>query len=231
MPLKDAMTALPPLIAAGFAVLLLWLLRANWHAARSRSTARAGYFAAVTPLFDRVTTRPTPTGFSRMTGHVGPDGFDLQALLDSLTFRKLPALWVMVSLPVPLPLRATLDIMARPTGQEPFSHFSQLPQSLPCPDSLPPGTGLRSDDATAVPALEQLAPHLGIFADPKVKELLISPKGLRLVILGDEADRGRYLIFRDGEVGQQPLPPARLLPLLDALRALRDDLTDKGAPA
>lgn len=64
-----------------------------------------------------------------------------------------------------------------------------------------------------------------------MKELVISPKGLRLVLLGDEADRGRYLIFRDGEVGQTPLPPARLLPLLDALRALRDDLTGKGAPA
>lgn len=143
---------------------------------------------------------------------------------DGLTFRKLPALWVMVTLPQRLPLAATLDIMARPTGQEPFSHFSQLPQSLPCPGSLPPGTGIRTDNSAGVPVPEILAPHLAIFADPKVKELLISPKGLRLVILGGEADRGRYLIFRDGEVGQQPLAPARLLPLLDALRALRDDL-------
>ena len=225
------MTALPSLLAAALAVLLLWLLRASWRAARARRTARAGYFAAVAPLFDRQVTRTAPTGFARMTGHVGPDGFDLQALPDALTFRKLPALWVMVTLPAPLPLRATLDIMARPTGQEPFSHFSQLPQSLPCPDSLPPGTGLRTDNAAEVPPLERLAPHLGVFADPKVKELVISPKGLRLVILGDEADRGRYLIFRDGEVGQEPLPAARLLPLLDALRGLRDDLTEKGAPA
>lgn len=225
------MTALPPFLAAGCAVLLLWLLRATWRSTRARAAARAGYFAAVAPLFDRVTTRIAPTGFARMTGHIGPDGFDLQAVPDALTFRKLPALWVLVTLPGPLPLRATLDIMARPTGQEPFSNFSQLPQSLPCPESLPPGTGLRSDDATAVPPLERLAPHLGLFADPKVKELVISPKGLRLVLLGDEADRGRYLIFRDGEVGQTPLPPARLLPLLDALRALRDDLTGKGAPA
>ena len=218
------MTALPLILAAAFAVLLLWLARATWMAARARNAARAGYFTAVAPLFDRQVTRIAPSGFARMTGHIGPDGFDLQAVPDGLTFRKLPALWVMVTLPQPMPVQATLDIMARPTGQEPFSHFSQLPQSLPCPDSLPPGTGIRSDDAAAVPAAELLAPHLGIFADPKVKELLISPKGLRLVILGDEADRGRYLIFRDGEVGQQPLAPARLLPLLDALRALRDDL-------
>lgn len=131
------MTALPPFLAAGCAVLLLWLLRATWRSTRARAAARAGYFAAVAPLFDRVTTRIAPTGFARMTGHIGPDGFDLQAVPDALTFRKLPALWVLVTLPGPLPLRATLDIMARPTGQEPFSHFSQLPQSLPCPQSLP----------------------------------------------------------------------------------------------
>ena len=83
---------------------------------------------------------------------------------------------------------------------------------------------MRSDDANAVPSEQLLAPHAGLFADPSMKELLISPKGLRLVILGDEAERGRYLIFRDAEVGLAPLSAARLKPLLDSLLALRQDL-------
>ena len=82
------------------------------------------------------------------------------------------------------------------------------------------------DFAAALPPLDLIAPHLAIFSDPKVKELVISPKGLRLVILADEAERGRYLIFRDAETGRTPLSKDRLLPLLDALRALRQTLTE-----
>ena len=211
-------------LAAALACLVLWLALAILRASRQRNAARAGFFDAVGPLFDRVVTRLEPTGFPRMTGHLGPHAFDLQALPDSLTFRKLPALWLMLSLPEPQPVQATLDIMARPTGQEHFSHFAGLPQSLPCPANLPEGTAIRSDDGTRVPSRDLIARHAGVFADPHVKELLISPKGLRLVLLADEAERGRYLIFRDAEVGLVPLSPARLSPLLQSLIALRDDL-------
>ena len=127
---------------------------------------------------------------------------------------------------MPLPVKATLDIMARPAGNEPFSHFARLPHSLPCPPDLPEGTGIRSDNAAAVPPLDRIAPHLGLFADPKVKELVISPKGVRLVILADEAERGRYLIFRDLETGKTPLPRDRILPLIDTLSAVRQTLTE-----
>ncbi len=57
-----------------------------------------------------------------------------------------------------------------------------------------------------------------------MKELVLSPRGLRIVILAEEADRGRYLIFREAEMGMDALPPARLAPLLDRLRALRKDI-------
>ena len=210
--------------AAALACLVIWLALSVMRAAHHRKAARAGYFAAIAPLFDRTVTRIAPTGFPRITGHLGPHAFDLQALPDSLTFRKLPALWIMVSLPDPLPVWATLDIMARPSGHEHFSRFAELPVSLPCPVFLPDGTGVRTDDAANIPTEDLIKRHAGVFADPKVKELLISPNGLRLVLLGDEAERGRYLIFRDAEVGLEPLSPDTLSPLLQSLVALRHDL-------
>lgn len=219
------MTALH-LLAAALGVTALWLGWTTYQAHRARAAARAGFFNRVEPLFDSVTARLEPTGFARMTARQGDLAFDLQAIPDSLTFRKLPALWVMLTLPAPMPVTATLDIMARPAGNEPFSHFARLSQSLPCPADLPEGIGLRSDNAAGVPALERIAPHLAIFSDPKVKELVISPKGLRLVILADEAERGRFLIFRDAEVGRVPLSPARLTPLVDTLTALRQTLIE-----
>lgn len=213
------------LLVAAIGATALWLAWATRQAHKARTLARASYFRIVEPLFAKTTIRIQPTGFARMTAHADGFAFDLQAIPDSLTFRKLPALWVMLTLPEPMPVKATLDIMARPAGNEPFSHFANLPHSLPCPPSLPDGTALRSDDAQGVPPLDLIAPHFAIFADPKVKELVISPKGLRLVILADEAERGRFLIFRDAEVGASPLQPARLTPLMSALIALHHTLT------
>lgn len=109
------MDILPYLAVPAGAGLLLLAAR-TWSASVRRKDARAAYFRDAASLFDTATSRIEPSGFARMTGRRGSDAFDLQALADSLTFRKLPALWVMVTLPAPMPVRATLDIMARPGG-------------------------------------------------------------------------------------------------------------------
>ena len=215
-----------PLIPLGIALaaLGLWLAFNLLRESRARNATRAGYLDAVKPLFDGGETQLQPTGFPRMTGRSAGLAFDLQAVPDTLTFRKLPALWVLVTLPETLPLSATLDLMARPTGNEPFSRFNTLPQSLPTPPDLPKDIAIRSDDATRIPPPALIDRHADLFADPRVKELVLSPKGLRIVILAEEADRGRYLIFREAEMGRTPLSPERLAPLLDRLATIRKDV-------
>lgn len=215
-----------PLIPLGLALAAigLWLALRLIRETRSRAQTRAAYFDAVKPLFDGGETRVQPTGFPRMTGRRQAISFDLQAIPDTLTFRKLPALWVLVTLPEPLPLEATLDLMARPSGNEPFTRFATLPQSLPTPPELPKELAIRTDDATRIPPPDLIARHADLFEDPRVKELVLSPKGVRVVILAEEADRGRYLIFREAEMGRVPLSPSRLEPLLDRLAAIRQDV-------
>ena len=209
--------------AAALAILGLWLTLQLVQASRARTTARASYFDAVKPLFSGIEQQAQPTGFPRLTGHHFGLAFDLQAIPDALTFRKLPALWVMVTLPDPLPIRVTLDLMARPSGNEAFSHFSTLPSVLPPVPGLPKDVAIHCDDGPLPPS-DLLTAHADLFADPRVKELILSPKGLRIVILAEEADRGRYLIFREAEMGMTQLSPDRIAPLLDRLRALRKDV-------
>ncbi len=212
-----------PLVPLGLAVaaLCLWLGLRLLRETRARTSAREGYFAAIKPLFDDGETRVQPTGFPRMTGTRSGLSYDLQAIPDTLTFRKLPALWVLVTLPGPLPLQATVSLMARPSGNEPFSRFSTMPQSLPTPTGLPPHVAIRTDDAARVTVADLIARHADLFNDPQVKELVLSPKGLRIVILAEEADRGRFLIFREAEMGMTALAPARLAPILDRIQDLR----------
>ncbi|MBN8631798.1 MAG: hypothetical protein J0L76_13175 [Rhodobacterales bacterium] len=215
-----------PLVPLGlaFAALGLWLAFRLIRETRARATARASYFDALKPLFNGGEIRVQPTGFPRMTGHRAGLAFDLQAVPDTLTFRKLPALWLLITLPEPLPLDATLDLMARPSGNEPFTRFATLPQSLPTPPGLPKEVAVRSDDATRIPPPDLIARHADLFSDPRVKELVLSPKGLRIVLLAEEADRGRFLIFREAEMGRTPIAPSRLAPFLDRLAALREDV-------
>lgn len=219
------------LLAAALGIAGLALLWQTVRASRARGAIRAAYFDKVSALFADTRTGRAGTGFPRLNGRYRGATFDLQALPDTLTFRKLPALWVMVTLPAPLPLRATLDVMVRATGLEPFSNFHSLEDQVAPPPGFPEDCKLRSDDATQLPPSGLLERHATLFHDPRVKELVLSPRGLRITFLAEEANRGRYLLFRDAELGTLPLPQTRLLPHLDRLLALRDDVLELTAPA
>lgn len=215
-----ALGFLVAVLGVGLVALAVLILRGS----RARRKARDGYFADCARLFAAPRLAETPGGFPRLNGRYRGHVFDLQAVPDTLTFRKLPALWVLVTLPVPLPLRATLDFMVRSTGIEPFSNYHNLPDQIAAPPGFPEDCRLRTDDPRALPPRSLLIPHAPIFDDARVKELVLSPKGLRITFLAEEANRGRYLIFRDAELGTEPLPARALVAHLDALLALRADI-------
>ena len=227
------MTDVLSLIAPGALILLLGIgaVRLVRRGAQGRAAARAGYFDAVKPLFTGGLKAIAPHGFARLSASYRGQPFDLQALPDTLTFRKLPALWLMVTLPAPMPVRATFDLMMRPGGGETFSHFARLPVQVAPPAFCPPEAQIRTDDGAGLPPEAVLRRHLGLFALDRAKELVISPRGLRIVWLAEEADRTRYLMFRDAEMGTVPLAPEVLQPLLDCLIALRADLDAQAGTA
>ena len=217
------------LIASSVALALsLWR---TLRASAARTAARAGYLTLCHPLLSNLRHRLSPTGFPRLNGHYHGHLFDLQVIPDALSVRKLPCLWLMVTLPEPQPAPATVDIVQRATGLETFTHFPRLPHAHPLGPAFPETATLRSDTAAAPPDFP-LRIHAGFFADPRAKELLISPKGIRLVWLAEQADRGAYLIFRNAEMGANPLNPAHLQPLLERAVALSRSLhAHQQAPA
>lgn len=184
--------------------------------ARALAERRAGCFDALSPRL----TRLQPSGFARAAlTHQGHD-FDLQLVPDALSFRKLPCLWLLTTLTEAQPLKAETRIMARASGLEPFSTFADMPFEV----ALPPGfTGctLRTTDPSALP---DLAPIAALFADPKVKELTLSPKGLRLVTLAEEAPRTAYLLYREAALPERPLDATLVRATMERLCALAAQL-------
>ncbi|WP_272001697.1 hypothetical protein [Roseovarius sp. ZX-A-9] len=199
------------------------------RAARARSGTRGAFLNDCHALLSQPRTQTAPTGYPRLAGKYHGVEADIQVMSDTLTFRKLPALWVLVTLPGPLPIGATVDLMIRPMGVEPFSRFHKLNTQVDRPEDFPEDCAIRTDSKADMPSEALVRAHLHLFDDPTVKELVISPKGVRLVFLADEAQRSRYLIYRDNEMGQVPLPADRLASKLDALLTLRADVLDEDA--
>ena len=212
-------------LGGALAALLGFGLRRLRAAAHGRAAARASYFHALAGLFTDVRMGRTDHGFARLNGRYHGQLFDLQVVPDTLTFRKLPSLWLMVTLPQPQPLRTTTDFMRRPTGAEVFSYFGALPVQIGTPPGFPADTAVRTDKPDDLPDDQLLSPIRAAFFSDRVKEVLVGPRGIRIVWLAEEGDRSRYLIFRDAELGMVPLPDGVLRPLLDHCSAIAAAVT------
>ena len=213
------------LVACGLALSLIVTARRLWvEAARGRA-ARAAYLDTLPLLLEEPRLRVEPSGFPRLAGRFAGHAVDIQAVPDALTFRKLPALWLLVTLTEPQPLAGETRIMVRPSGLEPFSTFANLPAETSAPPGFPAHCVVRTTAPGDLPPARVMTELARLFADPALKEVVLAPAGLRLVRLAEEAPRGAYLLFREADLGRNPVTAAMvqqmLATLLDLARELR----------
>jgi hypothetical protein len=178
----------------------------------------------ITLLEDAVVQHSETTGVWKLQGSYLGHVFQLKAIADTLAVRKLPSLWLMVTLPEPQPITAVIDMVLRPTGPTTFSKFDFLPHTLSLPVGFPEHAVIRSDHPNAFIPSEFIRPHLDLFHTSRGKELLISPKGLRLVVQAAEADRARYGVYREASFGDRVLDAQLARTCMDTLLALQQDL-------
>lgn len=213
------------------AVLLFVALSYSLRSGAARLVARAGYLDACLPLFSQPLKGVAETGFARISGHYRGQMFDVQVVPDSLSVRKLPCLWVLVTIVEPLPVAGTFDVMLRATGAETFSKFGTLPDQIVVPTGYPDGCTIRTDATGAMPGAAVVGRYMAGLDAGRLKEVVVAPSGVRVVWLVEEADRGRYLLFRDAEMGATALSPDVLKPLMDGLcdvwAGLRADVAPK----
>lgn len=181
---------------------------------------RAGLFDGCSGLFSDRMVKVSPLGYPRMAGTAGGLRWDVQLVPDALGVRKLPALWLLVSLPEPMPVAGTLHLMLRPTGGEGFSRFRDVAEQVALPAGFPADAALRTNDAAVMPDAGLLLPVLAL-GQERLKEVVVSAKGLRVTLLVEEAERRNYLILRQTDLGQRPVDPAMLRAAMAALGTLR----------
>ncbi|MGH6680420.1 MAG: hypothetical protein ACREDL_16170, partial [Bradyrhizobium sp.] len=154
--------------------------------------------------------------FPMLTGSY--NGFDvkLEPVLDDMTIRKLPSLWLKVSLYAPVRYSGVFDLLIRPRGNEFYSPAFELPLEIKSPAGWPADAVIRSDDPCCMPPADELAKHLNLFDDPKMKELLITSRGVRLVYQCDQAERALYSVLRQCSFSNSRLAPDLARRLIEA---------------
>lgn len=203
---------------------ILWFMYRRNRLAIKRD--RAALFDACRPLLESYRIVQDDVDFPTLTGLYRGYAIEAEPLVDHLGFRKIPSLWLKVTVKCELPIDGTFDLLVRPQNIEFFSPAAELPENILTPEGWPAHAVIKGDRPAGMPRLALLEPHvLSLFADAKAKELLVTPRGVRIVYQVNQVQRGEYLVLRALTFADVALPPFLFGALLDRAVALCDDLT------
>ena len=214
------------LALAGLAVLVLLWQRDQ----RKTASERGAFFADCSDVLDGAMLRAGALGYPLLSGRWRGAAVEAEPIVDTLGVRKLPCLWLKVTVLAPVATTATFDLMMRPIGSEFFSPHDRLRHRLETPANWPERAILRSDDPAGSRVLDLLERHVGFFERGEAKELLITPKGVRIVWQADEAERADFLLLRQARFNRGRLDRTVLVDLIARCAAIRDSL-NRGAIA
>jgi hypothetical protein len=212
-------------IALAVVAHLAWLARNSRDRARAALAADTASVGAV--VADAVDVSDGTAGVATWAGTWNGQRVQVRTIVDTLATRKLPVRWLSISITEPVDVPATFDMMMRPGSATTFSNFDHLEHTLPKAIGFPAEAVLRTDRRGVTFPLDIVAGHLDIFADGRAKELLVTPKGVRIVWLLAEAERARYGVFRQAAFGDTNLDPALIDGLLHSASALRDAINER----
>ncbi|MFA6139692.1 MAG: hypothetical protein WC684_03130 [Hyphomicrobium sp.] len=206
------------LLAAGSIAAVTYVGMRDHRAAKA---ARRGLLDSCAPALDGAQLFHAADSFPRLAGRYHGRDVRVDLLCDTMTIRRLPQLWMSTTL---IDANAGLPgfaILVRPAGTEFYSLTSRFAHRLETPAGFPDVVLIRGD-AEAEPLLDELRATLaGILVDPRVKEIAVTPRGLRIIRQAGEGKRGDHLLLRQSVFENAAVPRRDLASVLDQLQAIR----------
>lgn len=203
--------------------LVIVLYRNYQRDARYKILARDSVFDDCLELLQSVEKSRDQAHLPVLRGDYGGYRIALSVVEDTLGWRKIPPLWLLVKVEGLKPIRGSLDIIVRPANNEFYSPAWQWDGTLDIPASWPQHAIVKYQQQPAdVDVLERHVPSL--FSNSKMKELLVMPGMVRLTYLAKQAERGEYLIMRSAVYHDTPLGRDEVEKLLQQAIGIREDL-------
>lgn len=207
--------------AAGVAAGWWWQGRAQ----RGFAARRAALFDDCRELLEAAELAHPGSDYPLLRGLRGGRRILLQALLDHVGYRKVPSLWLVVTADEALPVDGSVDILFRPANIEFYSGIDGLPDRIHLPCDWPPHHMARVGPAGWRPPLAAMRNALGEATDaPDLKEVVVTPRGVRLVVRICDVERSHYMVLRSMLPQIERIPPAWLAYWLDTAARLADSV-------
>ncbi|MDX8469940.1 hypothetical protein RFM26_30110 [Mesorhizobium sp. VK23B] len=165
---------------------------------RAALAQRRGLLDEATGLFPNAKISVAPDHFPMLVSRL-EDGrqIGVELLADTMVTRRLPQLWLRATLSeAGERCRPTIGALARPTGAEYYSLVHDMPEWM-----TPPETGasllMRGDGRATARQVERAGTMFrSLFADPAMKEAVISPRGTRVILQAAQGERAAHLFLR-----------------------------------
>jgi hypothetical protein len=160
-------------------------------------------------------------GFPRLSGTHHGQPVKVELIPDTMVIRRLPQLWLSVTLLQRRRSLPTVSILIRHTGNEFYSITAGLECRLEPPRGFPVEVMVRGDCPRSQQLLDHLAPKLSaILADPKAKEVCVTGNGVRIIRQAGEGRRGEHLLLRQAMFDGAHVSSDVLAGILDDLQGL-----------
>jgi hypothetical protein len=198
---------------------------------RERRTVRAArgtILYAVQNEFSNAQLTTDDAGFPRLEGVINDRHLRLDLIPDTMTIRRLPQLWLAVTDLQPLPIvNRGIAILVRPSGADYYSLTERMSYRLDVPAGFPWESLVKGETAHSAGTLARIRPIASvILADPKIKEIAITQRGVRIVQQLAEGKRGDHLLLRQCAFEGARLDPLELRNLVTQLEHLSQALRD-----
>ena len=143
-------------------------------------------------------------GFPNLTGSYDGFNVNLKLVPDTIVMRKIPPLWLMVTIKANSRSHGCLDFVVRPQNIEFYSPGWHWDGVFKTPKNWPQHSISKYKDSIAsIEVLDKFVPQL--FNDIKVKELLVTPEIVRITYMVKQAVRGDYMLMRGAIFDDQPV--------------------------
>jgi hypothetical protein len=218
-------TELMYLIVATAIPLLVWMALRD---ARAAAAVRHRLLDTGLSILEAPRLSIQPSGFPKIEGTLEGRSFRVALIPDTLTFRRLPQLWLDVTLRRELPaVHDSIAILVRPTGADYYSLTDRLRDYFLPPAGFPDSCLVKGQGPGARALLNRIAPcAVRLLHDPKIKEIAVSPRGIRVVRQFAQGNRGSHLILRQSVFEGALLQADELDDMIGAVIQIENALTE-----
>jgi hypothetical protein len=192
---------------------------------------RATMLDAAASVLDDSSVTIGSDGYPRLSGTFeGGSRISLEIVPDSLVPRRLPQLWLRLTLRAPETVpRPSIGVLARPIGTEFYSRVLGLPDMITPSFATDFPLLMRGRDVTEAAIERTSGLFRTLFSDPALKEIVITPRGAGTVRRIAEGDRGAHVLYRQMRFPVSQVSPDFVRNALDELRLLDNALEPSAA--